>query len=123
MTRLDELREFAVTIREEISELEEAEKKPIRLALIGKCFKYRNCYSCPEKPSDYWYLYLKVLRIKGANAIVEEFQCDKYGEIQIKPAKEIYYPENTLKMYELIPDSEYKKARVQMAKKLKNWIG
>lgn len=25
------------------------------LSLVGRCFVYRgNCYSCPEKPEDYW---------------------------------------------------------------------
>ncbi len=30
----------------------------------GKCFKMRNNYSLPEVPSDYWWLYKKVVKIK-----------------------------------------------------------
>lgn len=32
--------------------------------LEGTFYKTRNNYSCPEKPSDYWWLYTKITEIK-----------------------------------------------------------
>lgn len=33
-------------------------------AMIGKCFKYKNCYSCPESEDDYWWKYTKIASIE-----------------------------------------------------------
>jgi len=61
--------------------------------LEGKCFKNRNNYSCPEKPSDYWWLYTKITEIKpedlydtGGNGVAchykgYSFQTDKDGNV------------------------------------------
>jgi hypothetical protein len=55
--------------------------------LVGKCFKYKNSYSSPEKESDYWYLYRKVLRIADEHPFIVsfDFQTDKDGKISIEP--------------------------------------
>lgn len=36
-------------------EVDSAETAP----LVGRFWKYRNCYSCPESDDDYWWLYVK----------------------------------------------------------------
>ncbi len=36
---------------------------------IGRCFKTKNCYSCPDKPSDYWNLYVIIIDIDYVNYI------------------------------------------------------
>lgn len=69
-------------------------------ALIGKTFKKRNCNSLPKKPSDYWWLYSKIISINKddiylgggykdqleecpvlANCEVLRFQKDKNGKV------------------------------------------
>jgi hypothetical protein len=67
----------------------EAEKKYAKLS--GRCFKCRNCYSLAEKPSDYWWLYCRVLRIDGVMADCIVFQIDKNGRIEVR--NEQYYCE------------------------------
>ena len=56
-------------------------------ALLGKCYKYRNNYSVPEKASDYWWLYIRVDKVKGAFATTFEFQTDKHGEMSVRPSR------------------------------------
>ena len=62
-------------------ELEELQEK-----YLNKYFVYRNnCYSCPEKESDYWNVYYKVISINeygGIEAI--SLEKDKYGKIESK---------------------------------------
>lgn len=67
--------------------------------LIGKCFKFRTSYSSPEKKSDYWYVYSKIVSIRpddlylggaSANEVLARcrtitFQKNKYGSIIINP--------------------------------------
>ncbi len=55
--------------------------------LIGKCFIYpRNCYSCPEKESDYWPIYMRVLGVEEhAWFRTIQIQCDKDGKVTIEP--------------------------------------
>lgn len=66
---------------------------------VGKFFKYKNCYSCAEKPEDYWFLYsyVKKVNLDCCNHSinypvfeVERFQIDKYEDINIKSEKLCY---------------------------------
>lgn len=63
-------------IRDEKSKRESA-------ALVGRCFKYRNSYSCPKEPSDYWWMYTKVVSVGEYWPVALEFQTDKDGQITI----------------------------------------
>lgn len=70
--------------------------------LVGRCFKLKNNYSCPEKKSDYWYKYTKITSIEkddvyrscGGEALSYyhgiSFQTDKNGRIDINPMEESY---------------------------------
>jgi len=70
--------------------------------LEGKYFKYKNSYSCPEKPSDYWFLYTKITEIKPddvyntrGNGVAchfkgWSFQTDKYANISVEKKKTGY---------------------------------
>lgn len=60
--------------------LEEAENERDAKKFIGKCFKYRNCYSCPEKPSDYWWLYGVVIEAEDGSVELFYFQKDSHGQ-------------------------------------------
>ena len=83
------LQECLTKTRKEIYKQEdklfELEIKPKMEKKIGNCYKYRNCYSCPQNDDDYWWLYVKILGVvsKGYFHTIE-FQKDKYGEITIK---------------------------------------
>jgi hypothetical protein len=72
--------------RNELSEIESAERAAENAKLVGRFFKYRNNYSCPEKESDYWYLYTAVERTDADGGIRQfSFQTDKNGDIRIEP--------------------------------------
>jgi hypothetical protein len=97
-------------LQKELARIEQLERKQIidknypiiKKKYEGKYFKYRNCYSCPAKPSDYWWLYVKVVEIKPSdiydtrgNGITSEyrgysFQKDKYGQITIQNERKSY---------------------------------
>lgn len=80
----EELKNQINSAREKLRVIEEREAQELSAPLYRKCFKYKNCYSSPEKPSDYWYLYLKVIAVEGSALTVCEFECDKYGELRYK---------------------------------------
>jgi hypothetical protein len=72
-------------LRGELRDLEAAENEKLGAALVGQCFRYRNCYSCPG-PDDYWFMYMKVTGIDAeGKCLVTSFQIDKDGEFQFRP--------------------------------------
>lgn len=50
---------------------------------IGRCFKSRNNYSCPEEDGDFWWVYYRVIDVnqEGYYSCVY-FQTDKYGRLE-----------------------------------------
>lgn len=87
---IEVLKQQAQSIAERIDKIEESSRFQANKELEGKAFKYRNNYSCPEKPSDYWWMYLKVLKVSKDYIDTHEFQTDKYGEITINLRKRHY---------------------------------
>lgn len=81
------------TIEDKIKEIEDL---PRLRALVGTCWKYRNSYSCPERESDYWWMYIIVTSINDDSTTlrVAVIQQDSYGEIRIETNR--YYHENML---------------------------
>lgn len=51
-------------------------------ALLGKCFKTRNNYSCPQSPRDYWWLYVRVTKVSGSSVYIRSIQKDKNGAVR-----------------------------------------
>jgi hypothetical protein len=50
-------------------------------AMVGRHWVYRgNCYSCPEKPSDYWDVYGRVDGVDGASITLTVAYVDSYGQ-------------------------------------------
>lgn len=88
--QIETLKEQARTIAEKIGKIEEAERYQKNKDLEGKAFKYRNCYPRPEKPADYWWLYIRVIKVTKDHIDTHEFQTDKYGEITINLCKRHY---------------------------------
>lgn len=79
--QFDACRKALNVLREEKFETEELPKMK---ANIGKCFRYRNNYSCPEKPSDYWWLYRKITGVKDGSYTSFQFQTDRDGMVRIE---------------------------------------
>lgn len=99
MTVREELQEQKSKIRKIEAELDQAEflKQflPESKKLVGSTWVYRrNSYSCPEKDSDYWDMFRKVLAIVpdvescGVHLIFEEVQIDSRGTASIKTDSE-----------------------------------
>lgn len=78
------LQEQLAPLQAELHRIEDAEKKAESVAFLGKCFKYRNNYSCPKGPQDYWWLYAKVIGMGEYWPVAFEFQTDKDGQITIR---------------------------------------
>lgn len=87
---VDALKEQARSIAKKIDRIEETDRYHKNKKLEGKAFKYRNNYSCPEKPSDYWWMYLKVIKVTKDFVETHEFQTDQYGKIEIELRKKHY---------------------------------
>jgi hypothetical protein len=76
---LKKLQRQSREVQERIWEIENAEAEKETAEYVGRFFKARNSYSCPEKPSDYWWLYFKVTGFEGRFVTGFEFQRDKGG--------------------------------------------
>lgn len=85
----EELQADFVRARRALEKIEAAERLAENKKLIGKCFRVRNNYSVPAKPSDYWWLYTKVIGADAYNLKVFQFQIDKDGRIDINQ-RELY---------------------------------
>ena len=86
MTRKEELTAAIYAARTELDEIHARERDEQNQCLIGMCFKYRNCYSRPETPDDYWWLYARVIGVEDGCLRVWTFQTDKYGKVEIEPS-------------------------------------
>lgn len=85
---VDVLNRKIAAAREKVWKIEAAERYEKAKGLLGKCFRYRNSYSCPEGEKDRWWLYMRVTEVaKDGWLTVFSFQTDKNGAIEIVPAK------------------------------------
>jgi hypothetical protein len=77
--------------RIKLDRIEKVERREEAAKILGKCFRTRNSYSCPEKPSDYWWLYCRITSVgKDGDVRGFEFQTDNRGQIFIDPKKYAY---------------------------------
>ena len=122
MNRLKELEKQELLIREEKNKILEKEKQEIHIPelkkYVGRFFKYpKNCYSCPEKKSDYWDDYYRILDFVNDTFIVENCYVDSNGkaviQIETKWWNDSKRPFPTLKE---ISQKEYENA------KTKTWL-
>lgn len=80
-----ELRAVLAGARDKLNAIKKARERGRALALVGKCYAYRNSYSCPKSSSDYWTLYLRVVGVtEHGNVRIVQFQVDKDGRISIE---------------------------------------
>lgn len=106
-------------VNERIGAIEMAARDKENTALVGRCFKFRNSYSCPEKPSDYWWLYLVVLKAAKGGLYTFEFQTDRHGEFDIKP-RGFHY--NIGDDYQQISRTEFDRAWKQTRKEIASLV-
>jgi hypothetical protein len=77
-------------IRADLDAKEFKEKTlPALRGMVGKTFVYRrSCYSCPQKKSDYWDVFRRVLAVfpqsGGANIVFREVYIDSHGSATIR---------------------------------------
>lgn len=90
METIEALKEQAQSLAAKIGKIQDADRYQENKKLEGKAFKYRNNYSCPQKPSDYWWMYIKVLKVTKDFIDTHEFQTDQYGQITIDLRKRHY---------------------------------
>lgn len=90
MEQIETLKQQARAVAEKIGRIEDAERYAQNKKLEGKAFKYRNSYSCPDKPSDYWWMYTKVLKVTRDFIHIHQFQTDRYGSVTIDLEKKHY---------------------------------
>ncbi len=75
----------------ELNKLHDAKQEPECKSLIGKYFKYRSCFSCPEKESDYWWVYSWVKDYKDGKFYVMEFGKNSSNEISFSAEKRYWF--------------------------------
>jgi len=107
MNRLKELKAEARRIGEQIDEIETAARRETNNKKVGRYFKTRNSYSCPEKPSDYWWLYAKCTRMNDDGFLYAfNFQTDRYGKMEVEPDRHSYHMQD----YSPCSKAEFKRA-------------
>lgn len=118
----ESLQQIIQAARVRLGTIEHREAVAAMKPLVGKCFKYRNNYSLPKKPSDYWWLYLKIIAAKDGSAITFEFQTDQYGKVNIEPRQTHYNrapgPERG---YQPISVGEFDRAWKAVQKRVAGW--
>ena len=86
-------------------------------ALVGKTFIYKNnSYSCPEKKSDYWNVYLKVVDVFDGGIICFTCEKDSDGNIQIQTEKR--YGKNSLIGYVPCKEKEFEKHLLKLKEEI-----
>jgi hypothetical protein len=84
--RKNELQTIIDNARNELYKIEDNEKMESFNQLLGKCFRYRNCFSCPSSDKDYWYMYMKVTGISDSGELlILQFEKDGHGDFSIRP--------------------------------------
>ncbi len=85
MNREQELLDQMEPLRHELDKIARKKRQDENTAYVGKCFRYRNSYSCPESEADYWWLYAMVTGLSDSGQPVGiSFQTDKNGDIEFK---------------------------------------
>jgi hypothetical protein len=80
MNQKQKLQEQIAKLRAEYHSIDEREKRQANLKFVGKYFKFKNCYSCPEGEKDYWTGYTKVLKLDGIGLRCTQFEIDQSGK-------------------------------------------
>jgi len=113
MNRKDELQSQIAALRAELHTITDAEDMARDRQLLGRYFKYRNCYSMP----DYWWLYATVASADADSLKVFRFQTDRDGRIEVEPSA--FYMAVTLERdYIEISREEFQKAWAELRRRI-----
>lgn len=104
-TAKQELQEIINKARESLGDIENAEWMQENIGKIGTFWKYCNSYSCPEKPSDYWWIYRRIKGIEEQRFITFDFCIDKDGKLAVEECKW-----STLSGWMPCAEAEYRRA-------------
>jgi hypothetical protein len=85
MDKKEELQNTIDTARAELFRIEQVEGIAKAKEFVGRCFKYRNCYSMPQDESDYWWKYRYVHRQVGGDLYSLTFEKCSNNTISIIP--------------------------------------
>lgn len=109
MKSKQELEASIRTLRHELDAITGAEEEAANRALMGKCYRTRNNYSLPEKASDYWWLYTKVVGLsKDRSLQTLSFEDDKRGRLLVQSRD--HSMRQTIERYEEITPAAFAKA-------------
>jgi hypothetical protein len=110
-TPLEKLRTEGNRIANEIGKIEARERRAENQKLIGNTYKCRTNYSCPKKPSDYWWIYIQVDGLdKDGYLQCFQFQTDRYGAISIQREQRVSAHSFDYDNYRKITKREFSKA-------------
>lgn len=86
MSTLETLEEQRDDVMEQINKIRSREDAVRSHALVGRAFVYRgNCYSCPDKPEDYWAVFYYVTGTSdGFGVDTIQLQSPKKESLEIK---------------------------------------
>ena len=107
MSELEDLRIQVKPLVARINEIEREQKTKEITAKLGKCYRYRNCYSCPKTDADYWWLYKRVTHINGGCLAGFSFEIDRKGKLEVDADS---YVSHSLSGYEEISLTEFMQA-------------
>lgn len=109
--RVAELHAIINTAQQELIAMHDEKKRVLGAALVGKCYRYRNSFSCPEGDADYWWLYMKLTGLDDMGTLIAHtFQTDKTGKIEIRFDEPRYGfdPEGRFGTWEEISDIKFR---------------
>lgn len=87
----EKLQTIMCNARLKLMKIEERERIKEAKQHLGRFYKYRNCYSCPNGDSDYWWMFRKITGMdKYGNLTSLSFQKDKNGKLEIDTMKRSY---------------------------------
>ena len=84
-TELETLKTRCNELRTRIHELDDQRRYTENKPYVGKFFRFRNSYSCPQTDADYWYVYYRVDSISAPRGQLcgVRFQTDTDGKAEI----------------------------------------
>jgi hypothetical protein len=71
-------------LQKEVWKEKDAEQTAKAKKLVGKCFKFRNCYSCPKGDKDKWWLYTRIVGVKDGCCVQIQHEIDKDENVSIR---------------------------------------
>lgn len=114
MSRKDELIATIERLRDELSEITEAERREAVSALAGRCFRYRNSYG---RDTDPWWLYGIIQPVSG-DGDVSMFQFEWTSEEKVKVQTAPVYFLDFLTHWQEITRTEFDAAWLRLLERL-----